>query len=207
MTNFFKRKPKEKKKCLILGFGPGVTAYPKDYDGEVWGLNTAHLKCPRIDRLFIADKITDKTDIKNGFYINQFINQEKIPIDEEGYKQKIRELGIPFVSCHPYPDIPTYEAFPLQEIVQTFGVAYFANCIAYMLSYAILKGYQEIEIWGVRQGLLTEYAFHKGCVEFWIGMAVGFGIDVRIMGDSHLLRTPDNKLYGYKQPLEKLLNK
>ena len=197
-----------KDKILILGFGPGWTDYPQDYDGEVWSLNIAHLMCPRIDRLFIADKISDKTAIREGFYTEQFGEDkgEKTSIDEEGYKQRITERRLPFVSCHPYPDVPTYEPYPLKEVVQRFGNAYFANCIAYMLAYALLHdNVKEIELWGVKQGMLTEYMYHKGSVEFWIGVAVGKGVDIKIVGDSQLLKTVTGDLYGYRQPIEKLL--
>ena len=196
------------KKCLVLGLAPGWSDYPQDYDGEVWGLNTSHLKIPRIDRLFIADKISDKTDIKNGYYIEQFGAKigEKVLIDEEGYKERIRKMNLPFVSCHPYPDVPTYEPYPIKEIYKMFGAAYFANCIAYMLAYALYKEFNEIELWGVKQGMQTEYFFHKGSIEFWIGMAVGSGVNVRIMGDSMLLMTPNKQLYGYRDFLENVLN-
>lgn len=196
------------KKCLIIGFGPGWTDYPQDYEGEVWGLNTASLLCPRLDRLFLADRIEDKTVIRQGFYEPAFGSDKnkKVSIDVEGFKQNIRDRNIPFVSCHPYPDVPTCEVYPLKEIVEAFGSDYFSNCIAYMIAYAIWKGFKEIELIGIRQGLLTEYAFHKGSVEFWIGMAVGHGINVKITGDSHLLRTPDWRLYGYKKTLEELKN-
>lgn len=196
------------KKVCIVGFAPGFSEYPKDYEGEVWSLNTAHLKFPRIDRLFLADKISDKTDIKTGYYIEQFGTNigKKVPIDEEGYKERIRKMNLPFVSCHPYPDVPTYEPYPIKEVYETFGAAYFANCIAYVLAYALLKGFEEIELWGVKQGEMTEYYFHKGSIEFWIGMAVGSGVNVRIMGDSMLLQPLNKQLYGYRQTLEEVLN-
>ena len=46
----------------------------------------------------------------------------------------------------------------------------------HQIAYALYKGCTEIELWGIRQGLLTEYAFHKGCVEFWLGMAIASGV-------------------------------
>ena len=190
------------KKVIILGFGPGFEEYPRDYEGEIWGLNMAAVYCDRLDRLFMADRIEEKTSIRDGFYK---IGDKKIPIDLEKYKQIIINRDIPFVSCHPYPEIPKYEAYPLKEIVESFGSDYFANCIAYMIAYAIYKEVKEIEIWGVKQGLLTEYVFHKGSVEFWLGIAVGRNIDIKIVGDSHLLRTSTWELYGYKQKYRNII--
>ena len=203
MTNFIKNN-----RVLILGFGDGWQDYPKDYDGEVWGLNMAAVKVPRLDKLFLADKLSDKTDIKNGWYMGLMGEDKgkKFLITEEDYKRIITEKNIPFVSCHAYPDMPPYEAYPIKEVYERFGSDYFANCIAYMIAYAILKGAKEIELWGVRQGLLTEYAFHKGCVEFWIGIALGLGINVSIRGDSHLLRTTSGKLYGYRKEIGEIIN-
>lgn len=196
------------RKALIVGFAPDWNDYPKDYEGEVWSLNMGGVMCERIDTLFLADKLEDKTSIKDGYYVPIFGDDKgkKVKIDEEKYKKIIAERGIKVISCHPY-DIPNLETYPIKEVVETFGSDYFANTICYMIAYAILKGYEEIELWGVRQGLMTEYMFHKGCIEFWIGMAVGHGVNVRIMGDSLVLRTPDGRLYGYKKTIEELLNK
>jgi len=198
------------KKVAIIGFGPGWTQYPQDYDGEVWSLNMGAVLLPRIDKLFLADKLADKTSIRKGWYevILGPDRREKVPITEEGYKGIIAQKGLPFISCHPYPDVPTYEPYPLREIVDHFGgppSAYFANCIAYMLAYAIWKQYEEIEVWGVIQGMMTEYAFHKGSIEFWLGIALGRGIGIKIAGESRLLKTFNNKLYGFNKPIEELI--
>lgn len=193
------------KKILLCGLAPGWEDYPKDYDGEVWGINMGAVLMERIDKLFLADPLSEKTSIKDGYYTAAYGEKrgQKIPITEDEYKNIIIAKNLPFISCHPY-ELPTYEAYPLKEIVNEFGVAYFANVISYALAYAIYRGAAEIEIWGVRQGLLTEYAFHKGSVEFWLGVALGRGIDIKIVGDSHLLNTISGKLYGYQKTLEEL---
>lgn len=207
-----KLKTKEGKvveRIVIMGQGPGFDKCTNEGVDEVWTLNMALFKTKRVDRLFIMDPIETKTDIARGWYHGYFEDHgKKVPVTIQDYKNKVAELDIPFISAHKYEDIKTYEPYPIEEICETFKVDYFANTISYMIAYAILHRVKYIEFWGVNQAAASEFVFHKGCIEFWIGIAVGLGIGVKIEGaNSQVLRNPDGLLYGYRAPSEFLIKK
>lgn len=95
----------------------------------------------------------------------------------------------------PYVDLTNY---PLGEIVDRFGVDYFSNTVDYALALAIYEGFTEIDLYGVNMAFESEYEYEKPGVEFWVGMAMGHGIEVTVHGnESTILKTRDGKLYGY----------
>lgn len=121
--------------------------------------------------------------------------------------EKVNRLGIPFISLGRYDDIPTSIEYPLQEIIQYFGVDYFASSIDYMLAYAIYKGATEIDLYAVDMLQDAEYIHQKPSVEFWIGFALGKGIKVCIHGErSEILKIRERKLYGYNIEQSRTLN-
>lgn len=185
-----------KQNIIICGQGPGFEQCPKDTEKEVWGLNMGIMRNKRIDRLFMTDPIEERSAVKNGeFTIEQV-------------KAKITELNIPFVSAYEYKDIPTYEPYPILDVVNKLGIPYFVNTICYMIAYAILKGVKSIDMYGINQSSQTEYYEHKACVEFWVGVAVGMGIEVNIHGlQSQVLRSADGRLYGYRMRYSDLVER
>lgn len=107
-----------------------------------------------------------------------------------------------FITSKVYPEYPGAIAFPLEKIVQKYGVTYFNNTVAYAVAYAMYVGVKKISIFG------CDYSYHnvmrsesgRGCLEFWLGMAIANGIKVRIGEHSSLMdsNVPDHhKPYGY----------
>lgn len=192
------------KDIIILGAGHGWDICP--YDKETWTLNMQLFKVKRVDRLFLTDPIEYKTDIQRGFYFGTYEKKgEKIPVTVEDFKKKLEIDNVPFVSAYRYDDIKTYEPYPIKEVIYGFNTPYFANTVSYMIAYAILHGVKNIDLWGINQAHSNEYLMHKGCVEFWLGMAAGAGVNININGPvSHVLRNPDDKLYGYRMTLPEL---
>ncbi len=98
----------------------------------------------------------------------------------------------------PYIDLNSY---PLEEIVNYFKADYFSSTVDYALALAIYRGFTTIELYGVNMGFGSEYKYQKPSAEFWIGQAMGRGIDVKIHGDlTSLLKTVGCKIYGYDIP-------
>ncbi|NMD04081.1 MAG: hypothetical protein GYA71_12470, partial [Bacteroidales bacterium] len=58
--------------------------------------------------------------------------------------------------------------------------AYFTNSISYMIAYAIYKGYEKIELYGVDMSARDEYINQRGSVMYWIGFARAKGIEVNL---------------------------
>ena len=111
---------------------------------------------------------------------------------------KVGKLQIPIMTQKRFDFLETSEEFPLQDIINKFGVDYFTNSFAYMLSYALYIGnVNQIDLYGVPFANNTEYMFQRPCTEFWIGVAMGLGVKVNIWGLSELLRATKKVLYGY----------
>lgn len=77
--------------------------------------------------------------------------------------------------------VPNSKKYPLEDILKTVpGAAwqYFDLTGAYMMALAIHLGYREIEIYGMDLISNTEYTYQLGCWRFWVGIALGSGINV-----------------------------
>lgn len=188
-------------KIAICGTGSSWNLLPIQSDHTIYCLND-YVKTERYgvqpDVLFVMDLIDEKPQVVSG-------------IDNLGdIIQRINQMGVPLIAPFKYAEIPKSEAFPLEECVKEFGLAYFTNTICYMIFYALLKGAKEIDIFGVNQAGSHEYAEEKGGVEYAIGVAIGRGVKVTINGkDSQLLKYKGkhgNYLYGYFQSYENIID-
>jgi hypothetical protein len=102
------------------------------------------------------------------------------------------DLSIPYIDR---------ENYPLQKIIKKFGTDYFSSTADYAIALCIDEGYTEIDLYGVNMSDSGEYAYQKPGVDFWCGMAMGRGIKVNVFGrESRIMKTRDNKLYGYGIP-------
>jgi len=191
-------KENEGKEIIILGQGPGFEHCDYAEGKEVWTLNMGLMTAKKIDKLFMTDPIERRTAVQQGFYIN---GNKKINVTLEDIKKKIDEDGVDFISAYSYPDIKNYRPYPIREVMSQLQLPYFVNTITYMIAYAIWSGVKSIDIWGVNQATQSEFVFHKACVEFWVGLALGQGIPVHIHGGkSALISNLDGVMYGYRMP-------
>jgi hypothetical protein len=78
-----------------------------------------------------------------------------------------------------YPDVPNSVRYPIEQVIAlTPGYTYLTSSVAYAIALAVLKGYERIEIYGAEMETNTEYGHQRQGVAFWIGLALGRGIDV-----------------------------
>lgn len=95
---------------------------------------------------------------------------------------------------NPIADI-TRENFPFQECENLVGGQYFNNSASYLIAYAILQGYKEIELYGMRFNSGTEIRnqeYHN--VRELIFFAKGMGIKISAPFDLRMFET--YPLYG-----------
>lgn len=111
-----------------------------------------------------------------------------------------------------FDDIPSSVKYPFDEIVKTllpniwreYGrgkeqVRHFTSSTSYAIALAIYlneigeKKVKQIELVGIEMTSDTEYVRQRDGVTFWIGIAIGKGINVVIHSPLFL----NNKLYGY----------
>lgn len=123
-----------------------------------------------------------------------------------------RPHDIPVYMQARYEDVPSSVEYPLDEIVKTllpniwrdYGkgkeqVRHFTSSAAYSLALALYFNeigtykVKQIEIYGVEMTSDTEYVRQRDGVTFWLGIAIGKGINVVIHSPLFL----NNKPYGY----------
>lgn len=86
-------------------------------------------------------------------------------------------------------------SFPFQECVQLVGGNYFNNTVSYLIAYAILEGYTEIELYGMRfdsEGEKRKQEYHN--VRELMFFAKGRGIKISCPVDEPLRR--EYEIYG-----------
>jgi len=173
------------KEVNIIGKGPGWDLAPKQNENKekaLWGVNELIVSKRDLSLIF------DMHDHRKHFEISKWKRAVEI----------INELQVPFISVMGYPQIPTSESYPIEEISKAFDTDYFTNTIDYMLAYAIWEGATVINMYGVDMMVSSEYAYEKPGVEFWVGFAKGRGIKVNNFGrHSTILKSKEGKVYGY----------
>jgi hypothetical protein len=109
-----------------------------------------------------------------------------------------------------YPEVPMSEEFPRDAVInQIYNGKIMRSATEYepirevsctpawALAWAIHQGYKRIEIYGVALASNTEYAYQQGNFKFWVGVAIGRGIDLFIASEMF-----DNPQYGYEGEVE-----
>lgn len=99
-------------------------------------------------------------------------------------------------------EIPNSVAYPLREVNQEVfslfrrgdkKVRYYTSTFAYMMGIAIIENFDRIEIYGFEFSDDIEYVKQKACAEFWIGFALGRGIEVYTPPNNQIMWS---SLYG-----------
>lgn len=185
---------------VLLGLGPSVEQYlqivkrlgsRKAFADEVWGINALGdiIQC---DRVFHMDDVriqTARAEAKPDSNIAAMLKW-------------MRTHPGPIYTSRLHPDFPGLVEFPLEDVINETGYAYFNSTAAYAVAYAILIGVQKITIFGFDFTYPNAHDAEKGraCVEFWLGMAAARGIQLSICKFSTLMDacSPfDERLYGY----------
>ena len=109
---------------------------------------------------------------------------------------------IPVFASRVYPEIPNCVAYPIMDIMKEFKVGFFLNVVAYAIAYAITLNPKKISLYGADMRPDSGIEHHreeKGCVEFWLGVATGRGIEHYTPAQSFLLRrTMLGNFYGFE---------
>ena len=115
---------------------------------------------------------------------------------------KSNPWDIPIYMQYWHELVPKSVDYPLHEVVQEFfkdfrrgdaKVKYFTSTFAYMMGIALLEKFERIEIYGFEMADDIEYVKQKACGEFWIGMALGRGVEVYTPSSCQILYSD---LYG-----------
>ncbi len=160
------------KELIILG--SGLSRIECTYDKEVWGINRVYKFARRLDKMFCADPVVELEEL-------------------EEYQEK---LGFEIVSScrHPKLEVTLY---PIEEVMEHFQTDFFSDTACYMLALALKEGYGRIFLYGVDMHAEGEYGDGKGGVEYWVGRAIGMGVQIVNTKLSSVAKSRDGKLYGY----------
>lgn len=196
-------KPYPLKKVIILGMGFSMIDFIHQSYGnpshlgeegtEIWAINYAGFT-------FNADVIFNLHDFEDHAHHEVMKAYAKLP-------------NTKIVSIRSYDWLPNSWEYPLQEILEDplCGVPYLTNTTAYLIAFAIACRVPEIQIYGcdfdydekIVQSADGRYERGRANVEFWIGKAVSFGINVTVAPSGTLLnasvvaRSGTIEFYGY----------
>ena len=201
----------QRTELIMLGTGPTNKQCP--YDAEVWTINDAFqsLETPRCDKLFFFDKMFMDFPFPIGrrsAEIIQSLRSQGIQVTPEiaqKYGIQARQItphilntelpNTEIVSIWMCPDIKNFRILPLWDLIAEWDTDFFTNSFAYMISYALWLGkYKKLKFYGVDMTNEHEiYRNERGCVEFWIGIARGMGLEIEISKGSYICK---RELYG-----------
>ena len=171
----------------ILGKGNGWNELPEKPEGEVYGVNDAFIRSPRVTTTFHMHDLNEWETRKGS--------ESSTKLVAEHVKDR---PDMEFITVKPYDKIPQAQVYPLDEIVKHFKSTYFTNGISYMIAYALWKGATKINLYGVNMTVLEEYKNQKPNVEYWIGRAQGMGVEVSFQWRyTSLMKSKDGLMYGY----------
>jgi hypothetical protein len=200
--------PTPRKKIAVCGFASSSRHLipVTDATWEIWGMNQLYRHIPRADRWF---------DIH--------WNWDKEVVPGTDYRGWLTTCGIPVYMMQRVDDLPTSVTYPLQRMMGMAG-DYFTSTVAFMLALAVdqldqhvmaqlqretfgspldvaarqteLYGQHTIGLFGIDLVVEEEYFHQKPCAEFWVGLAVGRGIEVYIPPQSALCK--QTYRYGYE---------
>ena len=149
-----------------------------DEDVELWGLNEGHAFkwMKRATRWF---------QIHGSDSWKRYIAKREVRGHFNWLKKNTWE--IPIYMQHQQEIIPNSVSYPLHDVVgKVFPnfrrgedtVKYFTSTFAYMMGIAVLEDFERIEIYGFEMADDVEYVKQKACAEFWLGYAMGKGIEI-----------------------------
>lgn len=189
----------------IVAMGPSHKDYMADclaksgrfqVADETWAIN-AMGGIIEHDRLFLMD---------NPAY---FARAARDAPHLEGYKDWLHKHPGPIYTNRLDPAFPGSVLYPLEEVLNCVGFAYFNGTVAYALAYAIHLKIPCIKLYGMdytQGGAVAESG--RACVEYWIAVACARGIKVVLSPSTTLCDHNKNRpLYGYcVQPVIELVD-
>lgn len=103
-----------------------------------------------------------------------------------------------------HEEFPNSVAFPIKEVVNVLGYAYFNNTTAYAVALAVYLRVRHLKLYGMdftADGRDAKLEAGRACVEFWLGRATLQGMKVTIAKTSTLCdQSIGRRLYGYSVP-------
>lgn len=133
----------------------------------------------------------------------------KVPTGLAWYRQQSKPIYLQEVQ----PDIPASIKFPRAAIQTHFSLdgtpfRYFTCSVTWLIAFAIMEGFERIELWGFALKRDQQYDFERPCFFYWVERARQSGIDVFLPDGIEISEPGDpttyiGPLYGYEPHNEK----
>ena len=190
----------DQKHICILGLGPSLDQYfeitkrlggRSNFCDEVWSINA-------LGDVFASDLIFHMDDVRI-----QEIRAAALPTSNIAAMLKwLKNPSAPVITSRAHPDYPALQEYPLEDVLNHFGLEYFNSTAAYAVALAIHFGATKISLFGMDFTYPNVHDAEKGraCIEFWLGMAYARGIDIKLPKTTTLMDSMyprASRLYGY----------
>lgn len=182
-------------KIAIVGLGPTWIEYVNatearggtKYD-QVWTVNSG-------GGVIKSDLVFHMDDLK--------VQEKRAEAGNEKIGNMLKWMKdgqVPIMTSTLYPTYPSAIEFPLERVIQKWGVAYFNSTPAYALAYAAMLGAKEIALYGMDYNWAgaSEVEPGRACLEFWCGLLMAHGIQIKVpQGTTLLDQNKPHSFYGY----------
>lgn len=207
---------KGKKTLCILGTSPdNCNLAPWGEGLDMWGVNDGHRLAYMEPRW---NEITGWFQIHHRWRWTQHKEvpgSERLRYGQQHYEfLTAKDLTFPIWMQRHYEDVPRSVEYPFEEVVRqttykkiwrgaNYLKKYFTCSFAYMMGLALsdIPGfpgpYDRVELYGVQLAQQIEYTMQRPSTEFWLGLAIGKGVEVYVPGNSYVL---SGETYGYRFP-------
>lgn len=183
---------------VILGLGPTLESYVdivkrmgarRAFADEVWAINAAAdvIQC---DRVFHLDDVA----------IQEIRAAAKPESNIAAMLGWLKTHPGPVYTSRAHKGYPGLVEFPLEDVINNLGYAYFNGTAAYAVAFAIHIGVKKISLFGCDFTYQNSHHSEQGraCVEYWLGFARARDIEICVAGDSSLMDACEGEgLYGF----------
>ena|SRR3990167_2402419 len=168
------------KTVRILGMSTNLGEMPPSPKGvEVWPSNDPRGYRIRHPRVLVTDEWTRWFNLHSRSHM-----QVTYPAGLDWYK--CLDGSRPIYTQKFWSDIPGCTEFPRQLIQETFATSkgpnrYFTCSVCWLVAFAILEGFERIELWGFQLSYRKPneaYKFERPCFFYWVQEARNRGIEV-----------------------------
>lgn len=167
------------RKVAIVGTAPTFSGVVIPDDYEVWVINDGWRSRPLYDRLYELHRLEDRP----------WRSEEHLK-ELEASRGKVWTM---------FPDrIKDANVLPVQTLLGKYP-PYFTNSAAWMVAHALHEGVTHLYLLGLLFATPKERLLERACIEFWIGYAMGQGVEVVVPPASPLLK--GRGLYGLEDSL------
>lgn len=172
------------RKVALIGGEPSTVRHAPwaDPSWEIWAHTSVNPFCKRVDRWFELHP--------------PHVFEAKAKHGRQDWYGWLKGLTEPVYMQERYPEIPASVRYPVERVLTEFP-RYCSSTVAWMIALAITEGVHTIGVWGIHFQSGSEYAEQRAGAEFWLGVALGRGIQIKIPERCPILKEPA-LLYGYE---------